>query len=156
MTNLRVSFSNVTIRTHGICAGDNPAVSLGVPVSLDWQIISEDTITVDDYDATTSAMHPRGQREQELAIPSKERELMVRRAGFTTEDIRSSVRLVNTTKMERERTIDTLQNASQEEFMEKLKRGVWNATFSRKNKQKERDMIRKLREEDAKRVLVPP
>lgn len=151
---LKVGFADVTIRRHNICVGDNPAVSLGVPVSMDWKVLSEETTTVDEYDA--SDVHPTGQRELDLAIPCQEREEMVRRAGFTTEDIRTSVRQVNTTKMEREKTIDTLQNASKEEFMERMKRGVWNATISRKNKQKERALLRQLKEKDAKRVLIPP
>lgn len=150
--NLKVTFSQVKVRHYGLCVGDNPAVSLGVPITMDWTIVSEETTSVDSYDAA----HPTGKCEAELAIPADEREQMVRRAGFTTEDIRVSVRQVNTTKMEREKTIDTLQNASSEEFMEKLKKGIWNATFSRKSKQSERAMLRKWRNNDAKRVLVSP
>lgn len=150
--NLKVTFSQVHVRTYGICVGDNPAVSLGVPISMDWKVTSEDITTVNAYDAA----HPTGKSEQQLAIPSCERERMVRRAGFSTEDIRSAVRQVNSTKMERENTIDTLQNASQEEFMEKLKKGIWNATFSRKSKKTERAILQKLKENDAKRILVSP
>jgi len=154
MPHLKVCFAELTIRRHSVCVGDNPAVSLGVPVSMGWKVISEEITTVDEYDA--SVVHPTGLGERDLAIPCKEREEMVRRAGFTTEDIRNSVREVNSTKIQRENTIDTLQNASQEEFMEKIKKGVWNATFCRKSKLKERAMLQKLKEKDAKRVLASP
>ena len=112
-------------------------------------------VSFESVDSDDSA-HPTGKSEEQLAIPADEREQMVRRAGFTTEDIRASVRQVNTTKMEREKTIDTLQNASQEEFVEKLKKGIWNATFSRKTKQNERAMLQKWRSKDAQRILVSP
>ncbi|CAB9496983.1 expressed unknown protein [Seminavis robusta] len=149
-----VTFSEVRVRTYAQCVGDNPAVTLGVPLSLNWQVVKEETSTVDAYDP----VHPQGLREEELAIPAAEREQLVRKSGSCTEDIRKAVRAVNSTKMEREKTLDTLKNASSEEFMEKLRKGVRNATLRRKSKKMERALLKQLREKDAKRALVfvPP
>jgi hypothetical protein len=145
-----VTFSQVQIRTFAHCVGDNPAVSLGVPLSLSWKILSEETATVDAYDP----VHPQGTREEDLAIPASEREQVVRRAGYGTLDIRNAVRVVNAIKMERERTLDTKSNASSEEFVEKLVKGVVNATLRRKSKRMERALLQQLRESDAKRMVM--
>jgi hypothetical protein len=145
-----VTFSQVKIRTFAHCVGDNPAVSLGVPLSLSWKILSEEATTVDAYDP----VHPRGMREEDLAIPASEREHVVRRAGYGTLDIRNAVRVVNAVKMEREKTLDTLKSASSEEFMEKVVRGVFNATLRRKSKRMERALLQQLREKDAKRTAA--
>ena len=145
-----VTFSSVTIRTYAHCVGDNPSVSLGVPLSLSWKVLAEETATIEAYDP----VHPQGAREQDLAIPAVERERIVRSAGYGTEDIRNAVRIVNAIKMEREKTLDTMKNSPSEEFIEKLVKGVFNATMRRRSKKMERALLRKLREQDAKRTLA--
>ena len=140
-----VRFADAHIRKYAVCVGDNPAVSLGVPVSLDWQVLSEEICPVDT--APCSA----GLTEEELRLPSTEREAMVRNAGFSTEEIRTSVRAVNTVKMEREQTLDTLKNAGSEYLLEKIRKGVWNATIRRRSKKMERALLRDMLQKDAQR-----
>ena len=147
-----VRFADAHIRKYAVCVGDNPAVSLGVPVSLDWQVVSEETRPVVD------ALHLEGSfhhhlTEEELRLPSQEREAMVRNAGFSTEEIRTSVRAVNLVKMEREKTLDTLKNQKGEYRMEKLRKGVWNATVRRRTKKMERAWLQELLKQDQQRIL---
>lgn len=150
---LKVAFSEVEVRRYALCVGDSPAVSLGVPISIDWDCVSAEVMPIDEFEK----IHSVGKSEEELAIPAEEREMMARKAGFTTEQIRDAVRAINAAKMERERTLDTLNNASQEEFMEKLRKSVWNATLRRRRKQKERALLRDWLLKDAsKRVLTLP
>lgn len=147
-----VRFAQAHIRKYAVCVGDNPAVSLGVPVSLDWQVVSEETCpVVDALHLEESFPHLT---EEELRLPSQEREAMVRNAGFTTEEIRTSVRAVNMAKMEREKTLDTLKNEKGEYRMEKLRKGVWNATVRRRTKKMERAWLQQLLKQDQQRLEV--
>ena len=146
-----VRFADAHIRKYAVCVGDNPAVSLGVPVSLDWQVVSEETFPVVDALHLEERYHCL--TEEELRLPSEEREAMVRNAGFSTEEIRTSVRAVNQAKMEREKTLDTLKNQKGEYRMEKLRKGVWNATVRRRTKKMERALLKDLLKQDQQRIL---
>lgn len=53
-----VSFTTVEIRCYDQCVGDNPAVSIGTPISLDWTYEPMDRLHVDDYEGA------RGVRRQ--------------------------------------------------------------------------------------------
>lgn len=150
---LTVTFSVVEVRKYKLCVGENPAVTLGVPISIDWDYISEGTISLDEFEKTD---HKTGKGEDELAIPSDERLRMVRQAGFTSEQIRLSVRAVNAAKMEREQTLYTLKNANQEEFMEKMRKAISNAILRRRSKKKERALLRGYLLKDAQRILSIP
>lgn len=48
----RVSFVAVQIREYQQTVGDNPSVSFGPPVSLDWPFMQRDALAVDLYEAT--------------------------------------------------------------------------------------------------------
>jgi len=143
---LSVRFSQVEVRTYAVCVGDNPAVSLGVPISLDWTVVGPDeVVALEDYDR----VHPNGKVEAELAISAHDRSDMVRRSAATTEEIRNAVRIVNQIKMEREQTLDTLKSAASQEFMEKLGKSLWNATIRRKSKKMEKAQLQALLKRDA-------
>jgi len=146
-----VRFSVTRIREYAICPGDNPACELGVPVSLDWKVVSEETTSVDAYNATEEKYSvPLSQREELLRMAHTEREAMVRRSGFSTEDIRTAVRAVNECKMQRNQTLDKLgsNKDSWDESMERIRRGIWNATLGRSSKQMERTLLQKLQQKD--------
>lgn len=149
--NRNVSFSEVEVRRYSLVVGDNPAVKLGVPISIGWDYVSAEIMSIDEFEK----IHSVGKGEEELSIPSDEREIMVRNAGFSTQQIRDSVRAVNAVKMEREQTLDTLNNASQEEFMEKLRKSVWNATLRRRVKKRERALLKDCLLKDARKHFLP-
>ena len=49
-----VSFTSVTIRSYEQTIGDNPAVSYGTPISLDWNYEEHDSIELDSYEIKRS------------------------------------------------------------------------------------------------------
>ena len=58
---LSVSFGDVEIREYNVILGDNPAVSAGPPVTIDWIPISSHMLTVDEHQefAVKGKDHPR-------------------------------------------------------------------------------------------------
>ena len=45
-----VSFGQVRQHVHGQILGDNPSVTKGPPVSLDWDVLSSERIDLDQYE----------------------------------------------------------------------------------------------------------
>ena len=54
-----VSFSTVSVRIYDITIGDSPSVTTGVPLSLDWAFIEEESRSLEDHE--TSRMGNRRQ-----------------------------------------------------------------------------------------------
>jgi hypothetical protein len=46
----KVCFDDVHIREYGFVLGDNPAVSKGAPLAIDWEYHNEDVIDVDIFE----------------------------------------------------------------------------------------------------------
>jgi hypothetical protein len=46
-----VAFSSVVIREYDQTIGDNPSVSYGPPISLDWEYTQLQTVTLEHYEA---------------------------------------------------------------------------------------------------------
>jgi len=71
MTRNKLSFSTLEIREYKITVGDNPSVSRGPPISLDWKYDEKKTLVVplEDYEDN------RGMRrcKSEMAMPDRYR-----------------------------------------------------------------------------------
>ena len=60
---LKVSFQNVHLREYGMVLGDNPAVSHGAPVQLDWEPQEiHDPVHIDNYDKARSLWRAKDRR----------------------------------------------------------------------------------------------
>mmetsp|Transcript_5392 Transcript_5392/g.7275 ORF Transcript_5392/g.7275 Transcript_5392/m.7275 type:complete len:172 (-) Transcript_5392:344-859(-) len=80
----RVTFSDVSIHQHHMTLGDNPSVSSGVPVQIDWEPYRSITLTIDEVDLI------RGESKRtadELIIPRYIREREVRQSGYSRDEI---------------------------------------------------------------------
>ncbi len=75
-----VTFSTVEIRHHNLILGDNPAVSDGVPLTLDWRV--EYT---EGYDLDVHDNHSRRREPELLFMTEQEREWVARHHGATEE-----------------------------------------------------------------------
>lgn len=53
-----VVFLNVEIRSHAQTLGDNPSVSYGPPIQLDWQFEDQTPTTLDDFEANRGKRRP--------------------------------------------------------------------------------------------------
>jgi hypothetical protein len=67
---LKVSFKTVELRSHALILGDNPAVSIGLPISIDWEAVESVILDLDEYETSRP---PRRERRQ-LIVPKTTRE----------------------------------------------------------------------------------
>jgi hypothetical protein len=74
---ISVSFGKVFVRTHNLILGDNPAVSSGLPLALDWDHVDAQCFDVDDYEKT------KGRPKKATKIPGEHREALLRERGHT-------------------------------------------------------------------------
>ena len=63
-----VSFTEISIRTFDLCMGDSPAVSMGVPLSLDWTFTESPPVSINEFES--SRPQPRRTKEQ-MKIPAE-------------------------------------------------------------------------------------
>jgi hypothetical protein len=81
-----VSFGSVTIREYERCVGDNPAVSSGPPIGLDWAYTNTLEVPVDDYETGVRKPGPRTRKEFFLT-PQKRFHILLDEWDFTVQEI---------------------------------------------------------------------
>lgn len=142
---LSVSFKNVEIREYPITIGDNPSVSGGPPITIDWEPQDEQVEDIDEYESH----RPTRRHSAEMAVPKILREDIIRNAGVSPRDLTKCTRDVNISRRQRRRTLETLSNAQMDETIERTKRGLRNA-FRKSTKKKEKEMIQRAIQMDRK------
>ena len=93
-----VRFSDITIREYPMILGDNPSVSCGPPVTIDWQHSSEAHLPLDKY------MHslPFFPRERcQMVMPAFLREDIVSNSGYQYSDIINTMYEIDLIKTQR-------------------------------------------------------
>jgi hypothetical protein len=117
----RVCFSNVEIREYPICAGDNPAVSKGTPITIGWDHIDEFVVDVDEHEkARLLSPRPRSA----LKMSSSDRTILLIDQGYSRRELMGYTASVDKAKALRERTKDTsLYRERVQEFLEGVIRG---------------------------------
>jgi len=116
--NLSVSFDRVVIREYPICLGNNPSVSRGPPLSIDWDPMTH--LEFDFVQLHDSKMPSRGQAE--MFVPLMVRERMLKNAGYSRKEIMKTVKDVNISRIQRRKTIANLKYHKLELGMEKFKK----------------------------------
>ena len=103
-----VQFSTLEIRTYPLTLGDNPSVSSGPPLTLDWSHEMTHTFSVDAYE---SQLAPPDDRRP-LAAMARPASLRVAilcddaRIGLRT--VQAAIREVEAVKRQRRRTVESL------------------------------------------------
>lgn len=115
-----VHFHDVMIREYPIIIGDNPSVSGGTPLTIDWKFVSETSIDFDVYEETRE--RAGGRRNMETMVLTKfHREVILKRLGFSQYDrnvaakeatiVRNKRRHSNTTEMIKyQKTYESVEN----------------------------------------------
>ena len=122
-----ISFTNLEIREYDLTIGDNPSVSYGPPVQLSWQYSQGETRDLEDYESQKMLDRSRGRRSRRVENMSwAKREAMLKRQGFSQDDIQAKVKEVNKVKQGRSVTRALVVTGRTEEALEsagrKLKR----------------------------------
>ena len=109
-TQKSVQFSTLEIRTYPVTLGDNPSVSCGPPLTLDWNYTTTHTFGVESYE---SQRPPTSRRKlSEMALPQSLRiELLCEDARISLRTIEAQCREIERCKKQRRRTADSLRSA---------------------------------------------
>jgi hypothetical protein len=81
-----VQFASVTIHEHPTLVGCNPAVSAGVPLTIDWRAVSSSEMSVDEYEAYREPR--RVSNPIFLRHDATERWTLLKNLGFDSEEMR--------------------------------------------------------------------
>lgn len=127
--NLTVSFDRVIIREYPICLGNNPSVSRGPPLTIDWDPMTH--LEFDFVQLQDSKLPSRGQAE--MFVPLFVRERMLKNAGYSRKEIMKMVKDVNISRIQRRKTIANLKYHKLELGVEKVKRKL-SKVFRSKDK----------------------
>lgn len=93
-----VRFSQIHVRSYNQTIGDNPSVSYGPPISLDWEYEEHEPLCLDHYEETRA---PRRTLRQMVLSYYHRRNVLTWQYGHTLEEIKSAKKDAKRTKMER-------------------------------------------------------
>ena len=90
----KIRFSTIEIREFNRTLGDNPACRDGPPISLDWDYIVKDSVSIDEYE---SKRLPRRSHHNLFLSMYTRRNIMLKHFGYTIKEIEKvehSIRLI--------------------------------------------------------------
>lgn len=85
-TNKSVSFGDIQIHSHQFTLGDNPSVSSGPPVTVDWKAFESGTYDLDEYEQ----QKPDPRRKEAMILPRSIREEILRNEGFSRGELKEA------------------------------------------------------------------
>jgi len=102
-----VSFDSVTVREYNRIAGDHPGCLEGPPMSLDWNFVEHDPVTIEHYD------DKRNDRRRGIRAVSSEQRKAILKEGFgvSEDEILCAERRANKAARKRELTRQRLEFA---------------------------------------------
>lgn len=83
-----VRFSTVLVREYPMILGDNPSVSSGPPITIDWKYFSESIWDIECHYLKTLD-HRRSTREMKMTRIFREK--LLKRIGFSTCDVKEAI-----------------------------------------------------------------
>lgn len=110
-----ISFSSVEIRDYDRAIGDNPCVSSGVPLSLDWNYNAATEHDLEEYENFKESSGG-GRTRAEMQMPSLMRSRVLKEFGASPAEIRKAAREASQVKQGRLKTM-----TGKTEFMDKTK-----------------------------------
>ncbi len=100
-----VRFSTVEVQEYARCAGDNPSVTSGVPLSISWQVEAHHfPISVNDYE---DHHHPK-RTLSELRMGPVDRMDVLRRCGFARGELKETIQQVDLWRAQRKETVEKI------------------------------------------------
>jgi hypothetical protein len=114
-----VVFHEVLIRNYEQTIGDNPSVSYGPPISLDWDYEEAEPITLDEYEKNRG---PRRNTRQMMLNYYNRKNLLTWRCGATEDDMKAAEKEGNKIKGQRSMTKAFLPAQKFEEVFQSMRR----------------------------------
>lgn len=136
---LLVGFNRVDMRNYPIVLGDNPSVSKGAPISVDWEHFGECCFDVDKYEEVRK---DERRTTAQMRIPYDVRYDILERAGELDEAVDSVVKEIENIKSMRDKVARQSEwQARLDAAKEKASRGLKNV-FKAGKKKKEKDFLK--------------
>jgi hypothetical protein len=95
-----VGWADVSIHSHEIELGDNPAVSNGPPVAISWLSFESRTVSIDDYEENKVGRRTR----QEMCLPPHVRDQILKQRGYSRGELREAEEKVLLAKVKRRKS----------------------------------------------------
>jgi hypothetical protein len=96
----KVRFSNVDLREYVLCLGDNPSVTRGAPISLDWNYKTELSYSIDDFEKSEHCSTKLGSMKR----PSLERLHLLKILGYSRNQIKEATDIAQLIQNQRFKT----------------------------------------------------
>jgi len=93
-----VRFSRVVVRDYSLCLGDNPSVSRGVPISIDWGYDKERSYEINKYECDRFA---RRRKSEELKLPSLQRIQLLKNLGYSRNELNEQAKKTERVRQKR-------------------------------------------------------
>jgi hypothetical protein len=125
-----VRFHVIQVREYEQTMGDNPSVSYGTPISLDWEYEELEPVDLEVYEATRG---PRRPMRQMILNYYKRRNILTWRCGFSEEELKVAQSEATKTRRARAMTKALLPAQIMEEVMQSVARKTKRFTQRRQS-----------------------
>ncbi|KAL3916404.1 MAG: hypothetical protein SGILL_005195 [Bacillariaceae sp.] len=107
----KVQFSTITTRYFPMTVGDNPAVTRGVPLTIEWDCIHTSTKHLQassffDKSSCSPSLKRHGRTEDRLVLSSLERARILKDWGYTKMELAEAIYTTNKVRAQRQETAD--------------------------------------------------
>jgi hypothetical protein len=133
----RIRFESVQIRLYHQTLGDNPAVTYGPPIALDWKYDEMSSVTVDEYEGTR---RHRISDSNNLFLSSMDRRRVLKNKGFTEDEINQASLEAEKARKERAMTNVLLPAMKVQEVLQSTRRKVKRFIKKRKKENDHDDL----------------
>lgn len=134
-----VRFDRIELREFDRTIGDNPSVSCGIPIGLDWKYKSTTSTNLDEYEE--SRLANRRPKQQLALAPEKRQEMLLKDWGVTFRELHQMASATDNIKKQRfESAMQTPAKARVEEVLETTKRRV-SRVIKGHSKKKEQELL---------------
>jgi hypothetical protein len=144
----RVSFHNIEIQEYPIIPGDNPAVTMGVPLTIDWEPLLKISLRVDEYEKKRPS---RSRSMVELRMPMARRYQVLHSLQFSRREILRYAKQATVIRNSRKRTNSTLHLEPMQELMEQWSKILGNVTWNRVENDKEKEWMKRYQYDNPER-----
>jgi hypothetical protein len=97
--NSKVNFELVTVREYQQTIGDNPSVSYGTPISLDWEYEENEPLDLDLYEAARGG---RRTVRQLFLNHYRRKNTLIHKFGYSEEEVKAGKHRTNKVRSQRE------------------------------------------------------
>jgi hypothetical protein len=136
-----VRFESVHIRLYHQTLGDNPAVTYGPPIALDWKYDEMSPVKVDEYEGTR---RDRMADSSSLFLSSMDRRRLLQNKGFTEDEINQASLDAEKARKERGMTNALLPAMKVQEVLQSTRRKV-KRFIKKSKKENDKDILTRKR-----------